>query len=81
MDHAPIDPLHQRHVMVAIDEELAAAIDTLGLDLSNIVDRALVAEVKGERERQWRVENREAIQAWNVWMDKNGLPLERHRMF
>ena len=81
MEHVRIDPAHQRDVTVTVDEELAAAVDLLGLDLSRIVDRAMAAEVKGARERQWRAENREAIQAWNAWLDKNGLPFERHRMF
>jgi len=29
----------------------------------------------------WIEENREAIEAWNAWTDKNGLPLERFRAF
>lgn len=81
MKHARIDPTRQRELVISVDEELAAAADSLGLDLSGVVDRALAAEVKGERVRQWKAENRDAIQAWNAWMDKNGLPLERHRMF
>jgi len=31
--------------------------------------------------RAWLEENAEAIQSWNVWIEKNGLPLEEYRMF
>ena len=29
----------------------------------------------------WIEENREAIEAWNAWTEKNGRPLERYRAF
>jgi antitoxin CcdA len=29
----------------------------------------------------WIEENREAIEGWNAWTEKNGLPLERYRAF
>jgi post-segregation antitoxin (ccd killing protein) len=31
--------------------------------------------------QQWLEENAEAIKQWNEWVEKNGLPLERHRQF
>ena len=29
----------------------------------------------------WIEENRAAIESWNAWIEKNGLPLERYRAF
>jgi antitoxin CcdA len=29
----------------------------------------------------WIEENRQAIESWNAWTEKNGLPLERYRAF
>ena len=29
----------------------------------------------------WIEEKREAIESWNAWTEKNGLPLERYRAF
>ena len=29
----------------------------------------------------WIEENREAMEGWNAWVEKNGLPLERYRPF
>lgn len=30
---------------------------------------------------QWLEENREAIAAYNAWVDNNGLPLQEYRQF
>lgn len=32
------------------------------------------------RTEQWFLENREAIEATNIWVEKNGLPLARYRV-
>ena len=49
----------------------------------------LKVEIAGRSESQvrravreaWIEENREAIEGWNAWVEKNGLPLERYRAF
>lgn len=30
---------------------------------------------------RWLAENREALDAWNAWVEANGLPLEKMRLF
>ncbi len=37
--------------------------------------------VKGESARRWQEENREAIASRNQWIEENGLPLARYRLF
>jgi hypothetical protein len=34
-----------------------------------------------EEGKRWLEENAEAIKAWNEWVEKNGLPLAKYRMF
>jgi antitoxin CcdA len=56
-----------------------------------LLDEALrlKVEIAGRSEDQirqavreaWIAENREAIESWNAWTEKNGLPLERYRAF
>jgi antitoxin CcdA len=29
----------------------------------------------------WLAENRDSMEAWGEWVEKNGLPLEEYRMF
>jgi antitoxin CcdA len=51
--------------------------------------RRLEVEIAGRSEDElrravreaWIAENREAIEGWNAWVEKNGLPLERYRRF
>jgi antitoxin CcdA len=53
----------------------------LGINLSRAAEEGLAKHLKAEKERRWQEENREAIDAANAWVEKNGLPLEKHRMF
>lgn len=34
-----------------------------------------------QRRRDWLVQNREALDASNTYVEQRGLPLERHRLF
>jgi antitoxin CcdA len=36
---------------------------------------------KKERERRWREENCDAMEAWNRYVEEHGLPLEEYRLF
>lgn len=58
----------------ALTVELAAE---LGVDIQSICENALRAEVA----RRFKEENRAAAEAWNGWVEQNGLPLEKYRMF
>ena len=55
-----------------LDEALRLKVDVTGRSEDEV--RKAVREAWGE-------ENREAIEGWNAWTEKNGLPLERYRAF
>jgi antitoxin CcdA len=55
-----------------LDEALRLKVD--------IGDRS-EAEIRRAVREAWLEENREAIDGWNAWTEKNGLPLERFRAF
>lgn len=38
-------------------------------------------QVRNAVREAWIEENREAIESWNAWTEKHGLPLERYRAF
>jgi antitoxin CcdA len=38
-------------------------------------------EVRNAVREAWIEENREAIERWNLWVEKHGLPLEPYRPF
>lgn len=76
-DRAPF----RRPTNVSIDARLVADAKELGINVSRASEEGLARQVKAERERQWREENREAIAEWNRYVADNGLPLERFRQF
>jgi DNA-binding transcriptional regulator YdaS (Cro superfamily) len=43
--------------------------------------RAAEAALRAEKTRRWQAENRAAMDAQNEWVERNGLPLAKYRMF
>ena len=66
---------------VSIRREVIADARVFGINLSEACEKGLVAEIASKRRERWLAENKDAIQDWNAWTDKNGLPLSKHRMF
>jgi len=65
---------------VAVDAQLVAAAEILGLDITREVDVHMGGRLdRRRRENAWRRRNREAIQAWNGCIDENGIPFEQLR--
>jgi antitoxin CcdA len=57
--------------------KLLAEARRLHVDIAGLT----LAEVRTAVREAWQEENREAILAWNEWVEKNGLPLDRYRQF
>ena len=53
----------------------------LGMNLSQTVDALLAEEVRKRYWERWNDENREAVQAYNERIAREGLPLARYRSF
>ena len=66
---------------VSLAADLVAEAKALDINLSRACEAGLEAALKQERKRRWQEENRDAAEAWNAWVEKNGLPLERYRQF
>ena len=76
-DRAPF----RRPTNVSLDARLVEEAKALGINVSRAREEGLAREVKAERERRFKEENAEAFEAWNRFVEKNGLPLERFRQF
>lgn len=77
----PIASGKRKPVNLSLDTGVVEAARALGINLSQACEAALREATRKERDRQWQDENREAIQAWNAWVEENGLPLEEYRQF
>ena len=81
MKHQRISSSKRKSVNLSIDSELVANAKAMGINLSQTCEAALGAALKTEREEQWIKENWDAIQSTNAWVEKNGLPLAKYRVF
>jgi antitoxin CcdA len=78
--NAPIKrPRKATNLSLAAD--LVEAAKALDINLSRACEAGLEAALTAERKLRWIEENLEAAEAWNAWTEKNGLPLERYRLF
>lgn len=66
----------KRAVNLSIDETKLAQARALELNLSRLLEESLDKRLQKERERQWLEENREAIEAYNERIRRDG-PLNR----
>ncbi len=79
MKHDPIATGKRKSVNISLDAGVVAAAREAGLNLSKISEQAIKQATKAEQERRWTEENREAIEGWNRWYEKNGDPLAHLR--
>lgn len=81
MKHDPIFSGRRKPVNLTIDTGVIEAARSVGLNLSRITETALREATRQEHAHRWREENREAIEANNRWVEENGLPLAKYRLF
>jgi antitoxin CcdA len=62
---------------VTLDQAMLEDAKALGVNISKAAEEGVRAAVR----EAWIAENRESMEAWNKWVEENGLPLEEHRMF
>lgn len=66
---------------VSLNAQAIADAKELGINISKACEQGLVAEISKARADRWRRENAEAIASSNEWVEKNGLPLAKYRVF
>jgi antitoxin CcdA len=66
-------PAPKRPVNLSIDSDLLQQARELKVNLSKALEERLAAILREERARRWQEENREAIEAYNRFIDKHGL--------
>jgi antitoxin CcdA len=62
----------KRATNVSVRSDLLAAAREAGVNLSATLERALTAELASVQRTKWREENREAIAAYNEYVDEHG---------
>ena len=68
-------------VNLTLETSVTEEARELGLNMSRLAETAIANAAKIERNRIWREENREALEAYAKEVEKNGLPLAKYRTF
>ncbi|WP_370402765.1 type II toxin-antitoxin system CcdA family antitoxin [Sulfitobacter sp. JB4-11] len=66
---------------VTLDQALLKDAKALGVNVSQAAEKGLDEAVRQAKGEAWQRENAEAMEAWGKWVEENGLPLEKYRMF
>ncbi len=70
-----------RATNVSLDSALVAEAKALGVNISMASASGLERAVKQARAERWLEENRQALESSNAWVEANGLPLAKYRLF
>jgi antitoxin CcdA len=66
---------------VTIDARLLKHAKSLGINISKASEEGLSRAVATKQEAIWLVSNLAAIESSNAYVDRNGIPLAKHRNF
>ncbi|MBI1235394.1 MAG: post-segregation antitoxin CcdA [Alphaproteobacteria bacterium] len=73
--------MNKRATNLTIDPVLLDEARALNINLSATFEASLRDAVRKLKAAQWLEENRAALEGYNAWVEKNGLPLEKYRQF
>lgn len=71
----------RRPTNLSLQPELVAEARELGINVSRACEAGLVSEIREAKAARWLRENRAALDSINEWVEANGLPLARYRLF
>src|SRR5579862_6046821 len=66
-------PGPKRAVNVSIDAEILKVAKEMKINLSQTFEDTLRKRTEDERVRRWREENKEAIESYNAYIERNGV--------
>jgi antitoxin CcdA len=74
-------PSRKKSVNLSIDANLLAEAKSSGTNLSALLESALERELRERLNQKWRDENRDAIEAYNKFVEEHGLLSDEWRSF
>jgi antitoxin CcdA len=75
------DNTERRPTNVSLSDPLITEAKALGINISQAAENGIVEAIRKRKAEQWLIENREAIESSNAYVEKHGLPLARYRQF
>jgi antitoxin CcdA len=75
------DKSAKRSANLSLNAQVLDMARELGMNISATVDALLAEEVRKRYWERWNEENKAAIEHYNARIEREGLPLARHRSF
>lgn len=66
---------------LTLDADAIAEAKELGINISAACEQGLVVAISKARGEKWLRENRAALDSFNAYVDKYGIPLAKYRQF
>ena len=73
--------VQRKSTNLSLDARLVAEAKNLDINISRVAEKSIADAVAEEKARLWKIENREVLEAWNEYVERNGLPLAKYRQF
>ena len=71
----------KRATNISLAESLLAEAKQLRINISQAAEAGVARAVAEKRAELWVAENQKALECWNAYVEKNGLPLGQYRSF
>lgn len=75
------DKAPKKATNLSLNSKVLEMARELGMNVSQTVDALLAEEVKRRYWEQWNERNKDAIDAYNARIEREGLPLAKYRSF
>ena len=66
---------------LSVNSDLLNRVRSLNINLSSTFEAALKQVLAEQHQKQWKIENRAAVQAYNEFVEDNGLFSDEYRNF
>jgi antitoxin CcdA len=77
----PVRSIQRKSTNLSLDARLIAEAKDLDINISRVAEQGIAQAVAEEKARLWKIENRDALESWNRYVDEHGLPLAKYRQF
>jgi len=71
----------KKPVNLSVNAALLQEAKLLKINLSQAAERGIATALSETKAEQWKRENAEALESFNDYVEKNGLPLAKYRQF
>lgn len=77
----PMKQTAKKATNLTIDQKVLSEAKEMKVNLSEAAEKGIIEATRKLKEAEWLAENKEALDEYNAYVEKNGLPLQKSRLF